>query len=488
MTHFLVYVRRSYRTAGDADVSDEAQIAAAVAMLPAGATHEVIADSGGHRSGRTAERDGYQELVARVRDRRCDGIAVYDVSRLARNARLLLELHAGVEAAGIPLLIANMPNTRWDTATGRFMLGQLALAAQFQADMDSERARSIRAALYEDGRHRGQPPFGYRNGVDGTKRRILVVDEVQADVVRRIFAGLAQHSFAEVAAHLTANGAPAPTSQGWTRYVVREIYLRAKVYLGLVVDSRRMDERPGRHTPIITPELHRGAIAGMAARDRGGRKAGPGRAYLLAGVLVCDCRRRMVGHAGRSGTRYYWCRTCRRPMLRSDAIEPGVLDAIRTYRVTAATMDAAREELRRRLAGPDDEATGRARRRLEGRLGNLRKQHGWGDIDDATYRREKGETEQLLAGLPDVDKLVAFDRKRAEVLDLAAALEVMTEAELKQTVALFVEEVTRDGRIHWSAPFRPFFALAVGAGVSMVSPEGSDPAEDNLDALAWFTA
>lgn len=486
MTHFLVYVRRSYRTAGDADVSDEAQVSAATAMLPTGATHEVIADSGGHRSGRTAERDGYQELVARVRDRRCDGIAVYDVSRLARNARLLLELHAAVEAAGIPLLIANMPNTRWDTATGRFMLGQLALAAQFQADMDSERARGIRRSLFEDGRHRGQPPFGYRNGVDETNRRILIVDELQADVVRQIFAELAETSFADVADHLTAAGAPAPTDQGWTRYVVREIYLRAKVYLGLVVAGDGLEERPGRHEPIITPELHRGALVGMRSRDRGGRKAGPGRSYLLAGVLHCDCGRRMVGHAGRSGTRYYWCRVCRRPMVRADALEPGVLEAIRAYRVPASTMDAAREELRRRLAGPRDEATTQARRRLEGRLANLRKQHGWGDVDDATYRREKAETEAMLAALPDEDKLVAFDRQRAAVLDLSEALEEMTESERKQTVALFVEEVARDGRIRWSAPFRPFFALAAGAGVSMVSPEGSGDTEANTDPLEWF--
>lgn len=484
--NFLVYVRRSYRTAGDADVSDEAQVAAAVAMLPQGATHEVIADSGGHHSGRNAARDGYQELVSRVRDRRCDGIAVYDVSRLARNARLLLELHAAVEAAGIPLLIANMPNTRFDTATGRFMLGQLALAAQFQADMDSERAKGIRQSLYEDGRHRGHPPYGYRNGKDDANRRTLVPDPEAAAVVVRIFTELASASFHDVAAGLRRDGVPAPTANGWSRYSVREVYLRAKVYLGMVVLRRGIDERPGRHEPIITPELHRAAMAGMASRDRGGRKAGAGRSYLLSGVLVCDCERRMVGHASRSGTLYYLCRWCDLPMVRADAIEPRVLERIRAYRVTRADMEVAREELRRRLAGPVDGSTGRARTRLEARLVNLRKQHGWGDIDDAEYRREKAETEGMLAALPDEDKLVAFDRQRAVVLDLADAMDVMTDEERKETVATFVERVTRSGRINWTPPFRPFFALAVG-GVSMVSPEGSGSTEDS-DPLEWWTA
>lgn len=483
MAHFLVYVRRSYRTAGDADVSDEAQTAAAVAMLPPGATHEVITDSGGHQSGRSADRDGYRELVARVRDRRCDGIAVYDVSRLARNARLLLELHAGVEAAGIPLLIANMPNTRWDTATGRFMLGQLALAAQFQADMDSERAKGIRRSLFEDGRHRGHPPFGYRNGRDAANRRTLEQDPVAARVVQRIFTMAATRSLTEVADALSLEGVVAPTAQGWTRYVVREIVGRAKVYQGLVVSG--VEERPGRHLPIVTPELARGALVGLRARDRGGRKAGPGRTYLLSGVLICDCGRPMPGSTAGRGVRYYLCRACRRPMIRADDIERRVVERIRGYRVPAATMEAAREDLRARLAGPRDDVVERQRRRLEGRLVNLRKQHGWGDLDDAGYRREVAETEDMLANLPDQDKIVAFDRMRATVVDMADSIDVATPEELKRAVRLFCERIATDGRILWAAPFRPFFALAAG-DVEMVSPEGFDLAESTEDALAWF--
>ena len=333
-----------------------------------------------------------------------------------------------------------------------------------------------------DGRHRGHPPFGYRNGRDTTNRRILLVDATEADIIRTIFAELAEHSFADVAAHLAARAAPAPTAQGWTRYVVREIYLRAKVYLGMVVLAGGLDERPGRHEPIITPDLHRAAVAERRARERGGRKAGPGRTYLLSGRLVCGCGRRMTGQvASRIPKRFYLCRYCRRPMVRAEPLEREVLDAIRAYRVPRATVEAAREELRRRLAGPRDDATARQRKRLEGRLANLRKQHGWGDVDDATYRREKAETEAMLNGLPDEDKLVAFDRQRAAVLDLSEAIEAMTDEERKRTIALFCDEIRPDGWIEWAAPFRPFFAAVVGT----VSPEGSEPAVAT-DPLEWF--
>jgi DNA invertase Pin-like site-specific DNA recombinase len=175
VSHFLVYVRRSYRPNGAPDISDEMQVAAALSMLPADATHEVIADSGGHHSGRTDRRDGYQELIRRIESGTVAGIAVYDLSRLARNAQLMHNLKAALDRRNVPLLVANMPTSRWDTATGRFMFGQLVLAAQFQADLDSENARGRDERLFADGYHRGNPPRGYRNARAGD-RRVLEVD------------------------------------------------------------------------------------------------------------------------------------------------------------------------------------------------------------------------------------------------------------------------------------------------------------------------
>jgi DNA invertase Pin-like site-specific DNA recombinase len=478
VTHFLIYVRRSYRSATDADVSDEAQVAAALAMLPEGATHEVIADSGGHHSGRTDDRDGLRELVRRIEARSCDGIAVYDLSRLFRNARLLLNLHHAIETAGIPLLIASMPGSRFDGAAGRFMLTNLAAASQYQADMDSERATGIRRALFEDGYHRGHAPFGYRSSRDGN-RRVLVPDETTAPIVRRIFDALPSKSYADIAAELRAEGLPSPGNE-WSRYAVRDIHLRGRVYLGLVVKGRGLDDRPGRHAPLITADQYRAALSGAQDRDKGGRRALPGRTYLLSGILTCDCGRPRVGHAGRNHL-YYMCRECDRPMVRAATFDQLVLTAIGDFRVSERLMSQMRDTLRDRLAAPDRDLIERQRRRLEQRLTNLRKQHAWGDLDDAEYRRERAETEAMLAQMPDEGKLVAFDAYRARVLDVGEALPHMTDAERKEIVRLFVERVTLDGNIEWSGPVRPFYAR-----VSMVSPEGSGHTEDTR--LDWYAA
>ena len=73
-----------------------------------------------------------------------------------------------------------MPATRFDGATGRFLFGQLALAAQLQRDLDSERMASQCRAIFEAGGHRGLDPFGYRT-VPDVRPRTLELVEAEAD-------------------------------------------------------------------------------------------------------------------------------------------------------------------------------------------------------------------------------------------------------------------------------------------------------------------
>ena len=73
---------------------------------------------------------------------------------------------------------------------GGYMFGQLCLAAQFQRDLDSERMTRMQRQLFEDGRHRGHDPLGYRSRRDATghlvhPRELEIVPD-EAAIVRRI--------------------------------------------------------------------------------------------------------------------------------------------------------------------------------------------------------------------------------------------------------------------------------------------------------------
>lgn len=468
MAKFIIYVRRSYKVASAADVSDEMQESACRALLPASASARVISDSGGHNSGFTAARDGYQALLAAVASGEAAAIVVYDLSRLARNARLMLDLAHELERRQIPLLVANLPGARFDGATGRYMFGQLCLAAQLQRDLDSERMTRMQRQLFEDGRHRGHDPLGYRSRRDATgnlihPRELVVVPE-EAEAVRRVWQALEEYSLLQVADLMNREGVP---HRGpWNRETVKDIARRGRMYLGYVVEKRGRDERLGRHEPILSQEQYRRTLAAIAARTRTGQKPAPFRSYALRGLVFCACGTRMRGEAHlQRGTeiRYYRCPTlgCHARRCPADLVEGEVMATIATAVLPDPIIEEARSELRHRLDTPGTASAGRQRARLQTRLEQLKKQHGWGDISDREYQSERDSIQAALAQLPDEDRIRTFDAYRAKLLALPAAIAVASPARREELCRIVVEQVVVNDRkveaIVWTPPARPFF-------------------------------
>lgn len=468
VTQHIIYVRRSYKETTAADVSDETQEAACRALLPPGASARVISDSGGHQSGFSAARDGYQALLAAVAAGEVAGIVVYDLSRLARNAKLMLELRDELDRRKVALLVANLPGASFDGASGRYMFGQLCLAAEFQRNLDSERMTGMLRRQFEEGRHRGHDPFGYRGKRDDAgnlvhPRELVVVPE-EAAIVRRVWAELVERSYSAVADLLNGEGVPHRTT--WTRDAVKDLVRRGRVYVGQVVEKRGRDERPGRHEPILTEAEYHRTMAAIAARTRVGNKPKPFRHYLLRGRLHCSCGTRMRGETHlQRGTerRYYRCPTlgCRARRILADSVEAVVLSAIAEAVLPDDIIETARCELRRRLQSPDVASVGPQRARLEKRLEQLKKQHGWGDLTDEAYRAKRDEVKTVLAALPDGDRVVHFDAFRARVLALPSAIAAASPERREELCRIVVDRVVVRDRevqaIEWVPAARAFF-------------------------------
>lgn len=468
MAQHVIYVRRSYKEATAADVSDEMQENACRAVLPAGVPIRVISDSGGHQSGFSAARDGYQALLAALAAGEVAAIAVYDLSRLARNARLMLDLLHELERRQVPLLVANLPGAKFDGATGRYLFGQLCLAAQLQRDLDSERMTGIQRSLFEDGRHRGHDPLGYRSLRDATgglihPRQLEIVPE-EAAIVRRVWHVLVDRSLIEVAELLNREGVP---HRGpWTRESIKDIWRRGRFYLGFVVEKRGRDERPGLHEAILTQTEYTRTVVAVAARTRVGNKPRPFRHYVLRGLLHCACGTRMRGEAHlQRGTerRYYRCPKpgCHAPRCPAELLETDVLASIADAVLPATVIDAARVELRTLLETPEVAVAGRQRARLLTRIEQLKKQHAWGDLTDADYLAQRDATRANLAKLPDGDRVRAFDAHRARVLALPEAIDVASPERREELCRIVVQRVVVRDReleaIDWMPAARPFF-------------------------------
>jgi len=202
-------------------------------------------------TGATLERPGLVRLLATAESpsRPIDAILCEDTSRLSRKLADVLNLSERLTFEGVRICfvaqgIDSSENQFQLLVSARGMIDQL-----FLADTSARVHRGMEG-LVRKGLHTGGRCYGYRSekaGQDGSVR--LVVDEIEASVVRRIFDMFASgHSLKQIARKLNAESVPSPQPQlgriqrSWAPSAIRQILLNEK-YIGNVVWNRRKKVR-----------------------------------------------------------------------------------------------------------------------------------------------------------------------------------------------------------------------------------------------------
>ncbi len=105
-------------------------------------------------SGKNTNRPEFQKMMSEVKEE--DAIYVHALSRLARNARDLLNIQYALQKKGVSL-ISNKESIDTSTPTGRAFFGMLAVMNQFEREIMLERQAEAIAVAKEKGtyRHRG---------------------------------------------------------------------------------------------------------------------------------------------------------------------------------------------------------------------------------------------------------------------------------------------------------------------------------------------
>ena len=200
------------------------------------------------------------------------------------------------------------------TSMGRLMLNILLSFAQFEREVTGERIRDKIAAAKRKGMWMGGvPPLGY-----DVENRLLVVNETEAAVVRRIFEEmLTIGSPTQIAANLTLDGI---TTKAWTtqdaqtragtridkKYLHK--LLRNRIYLGEL--SHKGNWYPGVHQAIIDPGLW-GRVHEVLAKDGHTRsvetKIRSRTDALLRGLLYAPSGERMYPtYSRKNGRKYHY--------------------------------------------------------------------------------------------------------------------------------------------------------------------------------------
>jgi site-specific DNA recombinase len=220
-------------------------------------------------SGGNTERPGLKRLLADIERGLVDIVVVYKIDRLTRSLADFSKMVEVFERHGVSFVsVTQQFNTT--TSMGRLMLNVLLSFAQFEREVTGERIRDKIAASKRKGLWMGGvPPLGY-----DVQNRLLVINETEAAVVRRIFADmLTVASPTKIGRTLTLEGI---TTKAWTtqegqvragaqidkKYLHK--LLRNRIYLGEL--SHKGSWFPGAHPAIIDHGLW-GQVHEVLAKD-----------------------------------------------------------------------------------------------------------------------------------------------------------------------------------------------------------------------------
>lgn len=196
---------------------------------------------------------------------------------------------------------------------------QNALESVGVAGVSKERSDRIKESMRERavlGKGLGKPPYGYRNGPDGS----LVIVEDEAPVVELIYRKYTQEKLGLrlIAQCLNERGVTTRRGGRWNMVTIRDI-LKNPTYMGTY--TRFGLRLPKSHQAIIPSDVFRAAQDQARARKPSNRSVNA-EPFLLSGLAFCGyCGNKMMGvtrrqswrrkdgRSARGVYRYYQCQT-----------------------------------------------------------------------------------------------------------------------------------------------------------------------------------
>lgn len=172
-----------------------------------------------------------------------DFVLTKSVSRFSRNTADCLELVRRLMELHIPIYFEK-ENLNTSEMEGEFLLSTLSSLAESESVSISENSKWSIQNRFQDGTYKlCSAPYGYR--WDG---RNLVVDPVQAKVVKRIFAEvLAGKGAGTIAADLNDDGIPAQRCDHWTSTSILGMLTNERYVGDALLQKTFTDEQFNRH-------------------------------------------------------------------------------------------------------------------------------------------------------------------------------------------------------------------------------------------------
>lgn len=221
-------------------------------------------------------RDGIRRLMELAAAKRIDAVAVFAISRFAREHVWQEIAYRQLRAYGVSVISLTEPNL--DHTLFRGVLG---VVNQYASEQTSQFLKQAIKTRITRGYTHGTPPLGY---LRPDPHQPLQPDPLTDDVPARLFALFAhdQMGMPAIAALFTQERVAGRT---WSTTQVRRI-LHCRAYLGEAVAGDTAT--PGAHPALVPRELW---DAAHALIGRHGRTSPRGASSWLKGLVVCGCGR-----------------------------------------------------------------------------------------------------------------------------------------------------------------------------------------------------
>lgn len=316
LTDAVIYCRVSSQAQLKAGMGNDSQ--ATYCQQYAGykgyAVHHVFKDSG--ISGSRADRDGIVQMLAYLKKnrRKRHVVIVDDISRLARDIRVHLDLRNAIDSCGAVLESPAM--TFGVDADGRYFENMQALSAMHHREKNAEQTKKRMQARMIDGYWPFPAPIGYRHERKPGHGKVMVANEPLASIIREALEGYASGHFqtqAEVARYLESQPDFPKNRFGVVTIEAANRILNRVLYAGYVqADGWNIPLRPGKHAELVSLETFEKIQERLHGKPKIAARADIDEDFPLRGFVLCaDCGQPLTACWSKSKTGakhpYYMC-------------------------------------------------------------------------------------------------------------------------------------------------------------------------------------
>lgn len=261
-------------------------------------------------SAKNTNRPKFKEMLEDIKAGKINKIIIFKLDRLTRSiqdleniCKFLDKYNCGLESISEEINTSN--------ANGKFFIRMLTILAQLEIERTSERTKIGLVGAAKKGHISGRPPLGYTKKKDSKK---LFIDEIEADVVRRIFKlyidGMSVCSICKLFEKENI------LNRRWPTTTVDKI-LSNQLYIGNNEFGKRTNGKKQIFEDVVPPIIDKTSFNIVQKRKEKNLKNFKRKAtYIFMQKIVCPkCNKIMGGSSSTSKNKekhlYYKCNSCK---------------------------------------------------------------------------------------------------------------------------------------------------------------------------------